>query len=101
MGKMEKFKYITHTERPEFTMKKSKHAVKLCSGNTKNNDRYVEPPRDAGRFISHYDETFFGAQNKGPYKQATVQCDNGFTKSNIEYKLQLNKDCDGTMPPWN
>ena len=96
-----KFKYFPHTKRPGFNLRASRQAVKQPTGNTQNNDRYVEPPRDAGRFISHYDENFVGAQTKGPYKATTVQCDNGFTKSNIEYKLQLNKDMDCQMPPWN
>ena len=81
-----------------------------------NNDRYVEPPRDAGRFISHYDENFMGGQSgKINYRpgmthhmydssmtqySATIQCDNGFTKSTRHYKIQLHRDIDSELPPW-
>jgi hypothetical protein len=98
---MEKFKYLPHTQRSTYNLKSSRHAGKLPTGNILNNDRYVEPPRDAQRFISHYDENFIGAQSKGAnYKPATIQCDNGFTKSTLHYKLQLHKDIDSEIPPW-
>jgi hypothetical protein len=98
---MEKFKYLPHNQRSTYNLKSSKQAGKLPTGNILNNDRYVEPPRDAGRFISHYDENFMGGQSgKINYRPATIQCDNGFTKSTRHYKIQLHRDIDSELPPW-
>ena len=52
---MEKFKYIPHTQRETFALKKSANAIKCSTGSTQNNDRFVPGTnRDAQRFESHY-----------------------------------------------
>merc|ERR1719285_21303 len=98
---MEKFKYIPHTERETFALKESANAVKCSTGCTQNNDRFVPGTnRDAQRFLSHYDHHFKRPERPGQKQPATRQCDNGFTKSTRDYKLQLNNDYDASMPPW-
>lgn len=56
---MEKFKYIPHTQRETFALKKSANAIKCSTGSTQNNDRFVPGTnRDAQRFQSHYSHHF-------------------------------------------
>ena len=94
------FKYTPYNKTKWFKLKPTT-TIREASGSCKNNDRYVEPPKDNERFKSHYnsyhdDKSKLALKNRSKHFSISSNSNNGFTKST---KTAVTRKM-ATMPPW-